>query len=97
MREDEVRPRCASLSLSNAGHVWNSGKPLWSSGMLDPEPAAPGRMRLQGGVWFAVKSDTSVYGVIELMGRAMEPDTPRNLFVVERLGSRLGHALEAWR
>jgi hypothetical protein len=49
------------------------------------------------GVWFAVKSDTCVYGVIELMGRAMELNTPQNLFIIERFGSRLGHALEAWR
>jgi len=52
---------------------------------------------LRGGVWFAVKTDTSVYGVIELLGPALEPKTPDNLVLVERLGFRLGHALEELR
>jgi hypothetical protein len=95
-REGGIRHRAASLSQGNAGHVWRSRKPLWSTSFwLDTAlPPTPG---LRGGVWFAVKSDTSVYGVIELLGRALEAKTPDNLVVVERLGFRLGHALEELR
>jgi hypothetical protein len=96
--EAETRQRTASLGMSNAGHVWRSRKPLWSSSVvLDPMlPPALGT-GLRGGVWFAVKSDTSMYGVIELLGRALEPNTPDNLFIIERLGVRLGHVLEEVR
>jgi hypothetical protein len=52
---------------------------------------------LHCGVWFAVKTDTSIYGVIELTGRAMDSRTPDNLFMIERLGFRLGQALEERR
>ena len=53
-----------------------------------------GLPRLHGGVWFAVKTDTAMFGVIELLGRALEPAAPENLVNLERLGFRLGLALE---
>lgn len=49
---------------------------------------------LHGGVWFALKTVTAVYAVIEQLGRAFEPKTPGNLIELERLGFRLGYALE---
>jgi hypothetical protein len=95
MRHSGMAPRTASLSLSNAGQVWHTRKPLWASALLDMDLSAG--IRLHGGVWFAVKSDTSIYGVIELTGRALDGSIPQNLFLIERLGSRLGHALEERR
>jgi len=96
--EGDVRHRTASLSQGNAGHVWRSRKPLWSTSLvLDTGPPRSIGAGLRGGVWFAVKSDTSVYGVIELLGRALEPKTPDNLVIVERLGFRLGLTLEDLR
>jgi len=79
----------------NAAHVWRTRKPFWSGSMLlDTAHALPGAAELRSGVWFAVKSDTVVYGVIELLGRVLEQRTPDNLFVLERLGVRLGQAFE---
>jgi GAF domain-containing protein len=98
VRDSGIRHRTASLSQGNAGHVWRSRKPLWSTSLV-LDTALPRALEagLRGGVWFAVKTDTSVYGVIELLGRALELKTPDNLVVVERLGFRLGHALEELR
>jgi len=97
-RQGHARQRTASLSEGNAGHVWHSRKPLWSTSlMLDAVPPRSAAAGLRGGVWFAVKSDTVVYGVIELLGRALESTTPNNLAIVERLGVRLGHTLEELR
>jgi GAF domain-containing protein len=97
-REGEARHRATWLSQGNAGHVWRSRKPLWATSFVldttQPGSLGPG---LRAGVWFAVKSDTSVYGVIELLGRALESKTPDNLAIVERLGVRLGHTLEELR
>ena len=97
-RSSDIRHRTASLSQGNAGHVWRSRKPLWSTSLvLDTALPRAFEAGLRGGVWFAVKTDTSVYGVIELLGRALEPNSPDNLVVLERLGFRLGHALEELR
>lgn len=94
----DVRHRPLSLSLSNAGHVWRSRKPLWSTSLLLdvslPTAGDGADAGLHGGVWFALKSDTAMYAVIELVGRAFEPKTPENLTELERLGFRLGYALE---
>jgi len=94
----EVRDRTAWLGHGNAGHVWRSRKPLWSTTVV-LDAALPGSVGagLRFGMWFAVKSDTFVYGVIELVGRALEMKAPDNLVIVERLGSRLGHTLEELR
>jgi len=97
-RERDIRHGLASLGQGNAEHVWRSRKPLWSTSLvLDAIQARSLDAGLRGGVWFAVKTDTSVYGVIELLGRALEPKTPDNLVVMERLGFRLGQALEELR
>jgi hypothetical protein len=94
----DSRYRTVSLSRSNAGHVWRSRKPLWSTSLvLDTAAPSAGEVGMRGGAWFAIKTDTSVYGVIELLGRALELTTPDNLGSIERLGSRLGHALEESR
>jgi len=94
----DCRYRTVSLSRSNAGHVWRSRKPLWSTSLvLDVAAPSAGEAGMRGGAWFAVKTDTSVYGVIELLGRALDLRTPDNLVFIERMGVRLGHALEESR
>lgn len=97
-RAGDMRHRTASLGYGNAGHVWRSRKPLWSTSLVLDTALPPSlEAGLRGGIWFAIKTDTSVYGVMELLGRALEPKTPDNLVIVERLGFRLGHALEELR
>jgi hypothetical protein len=52
---------------------------------------------LRGGIWIAVKTDTALYGVVELLARAMPVITPETLVAVERVGSRLGYVIEELR
>jgi hypothetical protein len=94
-------PSIVSDSENTATHVWRSKKPIWATSVVvareTPRELENHRGNLQSGVWFAVKTDTAVYGVIELLGRAFAPKTTANLAVIERLGVRLGHALEERR
>jgi len=48
-------------------------------------------------MWFAVKTDTRTYGVVELLARMLPVITIETLVSVERLGSRLGYAIEEIR
>jgi len=86
-----------SLGFGNAAVVWCGRKPVWSTAVvpayLSP-PEASTSPGLHGAVWFALKTDTAVYGVIELLGRALDSKAPESLSVLERLGFRLGLALE---
>jgi hypothetical protein len=49
---------------------------------------------LQGGVWFALKTEHAVYGVIELLGKNLPRGTDGLLGAVENLGIRLGRLIE---
>jgi hypothetical protein len=94
----DIRYRTVSLSQSNVGRVWRSGMPLWSASfVLDTAVPSAFEAGPLGAVWFAVKTDSTVYAVIELLGRALEPNPPDNLVLIEQLGYRLGYALEELR
>jgi hypothetical protein len=80
---------------TNAVRVLRSRKPLWSTNLvLDATGQSPGALQLGGGAWFAVRSDTFVYGVVEILGLALKQSAPTSLVVLERLGFRLGLAFE---
>jgi hypothetical protein len=81
--------------------VWRTRKTLWATGLvlataLSPPPEGQ-EGDLQSGLWFAVKTDTAVYRVIELLGRTFSPRTAGHLATIERVGSLLGHVLEERR
>lgn len=94
----DLRCRPLSASLAKARRVWRSRIPLWST--LSVLNVSPRRLRhlaevdLQAAVWFAVQSGTTVYGVIELRGRAADSEAPPSLAAFDRLGFRLGSAIE---
>jgi hypothetical protein len=94
----DIRHRPHSPGLADVAHIWRGEKPLWSTSLVFvaslPHPRGGAGVRLHRGAWFARKCDTAVYGVIELLRRAFESNTPDNLPTFERLGFRLGHALE---
>jgi hypothetical protein len=52
---------------------------------------------LRSGLWFAVKTDTAAYGVVELLARMLPVITPDTLVAIERVGCRLGYVLEQLR
>jgi hypothetical protein len=84
-----------SLGFGNAAVVWCGRKPVWSVVPRSLSPPGTGASSgLHGIVWFALKTDIAVYGVIQLLGRASESKAPESLCCLERLGFRLGLALE---
>jgi hypothetical protein len=99
--EQDARVRTLAPNEGNAGHVWRSRKPIWTTNLvLDmclPRSLEAAEAGLRGGVWFAVKTDTAIYGVIELLARTLPYKNSEALVAVERAGFRLGYALEELR
>ena len=99
--EQETRVRALSPNQDIVGQVWRSRIPIWTTNVVSDmcswrslDASVSG---LRGGVWFAVKTDTVIYGVIELLSRTMPYRTPESLAAVERVGFRLGYVIEELR
>lgn len=96
--ERDTVGRSLSLSEGNAGHVWRSRKPIWTVDLIKdmciPRSIDAVNAGLHGGIWFAVKSEEAVYGVVELLGRSVPPPTAELLAQIEILGIWLGAAFE---
>lgn len=94
----DLRRRPLSMSLAKARQVWRSRLPLWSSRsalkVSPPRQRHVAEVGSQAAVWFAVQTGTAVYGVIELRARAADSKAPDSLAAFERLGFRLGGAIE---
>lgn len=86
--------RRLSMSEGTAGHVWRSRKPIWTRDLVNdmclPRSLEAKANGMQGGIWFAVKSDTVVYGVVEMLGPDVIPSNDSLLLTIERLGMVLG-------
>lgn len=96
--EQDASGRTLSMSQCNPGLVWRSQKPIWTSNVALSMSVSRSMTALEAGlragVWFAVKTDTLVYGVIELLARALPYKTPGTPAALERIGVRLGCVLE---
>lgn len=93
----DLRRRPLSMSLARARQVWRSRIPLWSTrSVLNVNLRRPrlSQEGLQAAVCFAVQTGTTVYGVIELRCRAADSEAPESLVAFERIGFRLGSAIE---
>jgi GAF domain-containing protein len=99
--EQETRVRTLSPNQGTVGQVWRSRKPIWTTNLVlemsSPRLLDASESGLRGGVWFAVKTDTVIYGVIELLSRTTPYKTPESLAAVERVGFRLGYVIEELR
>jgi hypothetical protein len=97
----DARARIPSANQGNAAKVWRSRKPIWSANLvLDmgmPRSLRAAAAGLRGGMWFAVKTDTAIYGVVELLARVLPSITTETLVAIERVGSRLGYVIEEMR
>lgn len=95
---DDIKDKSLSLSEGTAGHVWRSRRPIWSTDIaLDmclPRSLGATSVGLQGGIWFAVKTNRAVYGVIEMLSRRLQPSSEELLQTVEHLGIKLGRLFE---
>ncbi len=85
-------------SLGKAALTWRTRKPAWSSDltvdMPMPNALYASEAGLGGGLWLAVKTDTVLYGVVELLTHTAPRVSSETLAAVERVGFRLGCALE---
>jgi hypothetical protein len=97
----EARVPIPSSNQGNASKVWHSRKPMWTTNLLLdlglPRSLRAAQVGLRAGVWFAVKTDTAIYGVVELLARELPAMSVEILVAVERLGSRLGYVIEELR
>jgi hypothetical protein len=99
--EQDTRVRTLAPHAGNAGQVWRSRQPIWATDLV-LEMCLPRSLKaveagLGTGVWFAVQTDTAVYGVIELLARVLPRGGSEALVSLERTGFRLGYALEEVR
>ena len=96
--EDTTRRFTLSPGEGIPGLVWRSRKPRRATNlaleMCLPRSLAAIDAGLHGGLWFALQTDTAVYGVIEVLGRAPGLNAAGDLVTVEQLGFCLGRALE---
>jgi hypothetical protein len=64
--ERDTRSRRLTISEGNAGHVWRSQKPIWSENIVGdmciPRSLDAVDAGFRGGIWFAIKTDDTVYG-----------------------------------
>ena len=90
--------RQLSMSEGTAGHVWRSQKPIWTTNIvLDmclPRSLDAQEADLHGGVWFALKTNTAVYGVIEMLGQKLDPANEEVLTMIELVGISMGLLIE---
>lgn len=90
--------RTLSMSEGTAGHVWRTKKPIWTVDLITdmclPRSLDAQSAGLRGGIWFAVKTGTAVYGVIELLGSDIPPPSPELIDAIENLGLQIGRAVE---
>ena len=97
--DQDLKFRTLSMSQGTAGHVWRSRKPVWTTDLIAdmclPRSLEAQKAGLQGGIWFAVKTEKAVYGVFEILGRRIPPANKELLVGLERFGIRLGKTLEA--
>ena len=100
--ELHTKNRRLSLSEGNAGHVWRTRKPIWSNDfvrdMCLPRSIDASEAGLSGGIWFALKTDSTVYGVIEILGENLGSSTDKLLLPVESIGLLIGKRLkQTWK
>ncbi len=95
--ERDTKGRSLSLSEGTAGHVWRSRKPVWTTNLvkdmclprsLDAEEAG-----LRGGIWLPVKTESTVYAVLEFLGTALPPTSEEMLLALEVFGIKLGNLI----
>jgi len=94
-----TKNRTLSLSEGTAGHVWRSKKPVWTLDLIQdmclPRSLDATKSGLTGGIWFAVRTEDTVYAVIELLGHNVIPPSQELILGIESFGIHLGHLLKS--
>lgn len=96
--EKDTKHRVLTISEGTAGHVWRSGKPIWTLDLIKdmclPRSIDANSSGLTGGIWFAIKTDTSIYAVVELLGHYLVPPSTELITAIEEFGLLLGKLLK---
>ena len=95
---DHTRNKTLSMSQGTAGHVWRSRRPVWSTNLLRdmclPRSLEADLAGLHAGIWFALKTSDTVFGVIELLTTELPASSEALLELIEYLGLALGRNLD---
>jgi hypothetical protein len=87
------------MSEGNAGLVWRSQKPIWATDlaveMCVPRSHSAQAAGLSAGIWFALKTDQKIFGVMELLRPSLPARTPELLEMIETVGTLIGKQLAA--
>jgi len=96
--EKSTRKRILSVGEGAAGQVWRSGKPIWSTDitkdMSIPRSLHAHAAGFSAGMWFAVKTQITVYGVVECLRTRLPRADQETLQDLERLGRLIGNEVE---
>ncbi len=89
--------RTLSMSEGNAGLVWRSQKPIWTTDltkeMCIPRSISAQAAGLTAGIWFALKTDQKIFGVIELLSSSFPQRNDQLVGAIEKLGIQIGKRL----
>ena len=97
----ELRTRQRTLTFGEgaAGLVWHSRRPVWTAhlarDMCLPRSLDAAKAGLHGGAWFAIRTEASFFGVIELLREELPPRREDIVHVVEAFGTALGELMES--
>lgn len=95
--EKDTNGRYLSLSEGVAGQVWRDRAPVWTTDLVTdmclPRSLDAKAAGFRRGIWFAVQSESTVYGVVELLGQRIEPATRPLMLAIEQYGFDLGHVM----
>jgi hypothetical protein len=91
--------RALAANEGTVGHVWKTGRPVLTTNVLRdmclPRSIDASSCGFRRGIWFAVKTEIAVHGVVELLGRHIDPAGAEAVTTVENLGIALGRLIEA--
>ncbi|MGZ3672087.1 MAG: GAF domain-containing protein, partial [Bdellovibrionota bacterium] len=86
-----------SMGEGSPGLVWRSQKPIWTTDLVRemcvPRSHNAQNAGLSAGVWFALKTDQTIFGVLEFLGNNFPEKTPELMSAVENLGILIGRQL----
>ncbi|MBS1983539.1 MAG: GAF domain-containing protein [Bdellovibrionales bacterium] len=92
---DYTKGRTLTLNEGAAGNVWRYQRPLWTvdiiSTMSLPRSLVAIQEGLSGGIWFPIKADDAIYGVVELLGSEVEAPVAKFIRLMEDLGERVAN------
>lgn len=93
----DAERRTLTVSEGAAGRVWNSGRPLCTSDLIRdmrlPRSLYAKAAGFSGGIWFPIRANRTIYGIIESLGHHPWPSEQLFLDQLVTLGETIGEML----